>query len=119
MGSEQEPRRDPRVPHAFIARYRSVDDVAGGWLVSPLRDLSSHGARFLCEQAFAVGSKLDFQLQLGVAQQPVRLTARVAWIKPAQIMQIFEVGVTFDPGDPAAQQALNAAVAHFIAKTKG
>ena len=117
--SDQEPRRDPRVPRAFIARYRSADDSASGWLVSPLRDLSNHGARFLCEQEFAVGSKLDFQLQLGVAQQPIWLMARVAWIKPAQIMRIFEVGVTFDPGDPAAQQALNAAVAHFIQKTKG
>lgn len=117
--SEQEPRRDPRVPHAFIIRYRPAGDTGGGWLVSPLRDLSSHGARFLSEREFPVGSSLDAQLQLGFAQQPVQLKARVAWVKPAQLMKMYELGITFDPGDPAAQQALDVAVSRFIQKAKG
>jgi hypothetical protein len=117
--SGQEPRRGPRVPHAFIVRYRPAGEAASGWLVSPLRDLSSHGARFLSERDFPVGASLDAQLQLGLAQQPVHLTARVAWVKPAQLMKMHELGITFDPGDPAAQQAIDAAVNRFIQKAKG
>ena len=116
--SDQEPRRDPRVTHAFIIRYRPVGEAGSGWLVSPLRDLSTHGARFLSERDFPVGSSLDAQLQLGFSQQPVQLRARVAWVKPAQLMKMSEVGVTFDPGDPATQQALDAAVNRFIQRAK-
>ena len=115
----QEPRRDPRISHAFIARYRLADAPAGGWLVSPLRNLSGHGARFLCEREFPVGSMLEFQLQLGLAQPPIRLRARVAWIKQAQILKMFELGVSFESADPDAQQGLQAAVSAFMQKTKG
>lgn len=116
--SEQERRRSPRVPHAFIARYRLADASEGGWLVSPLRNLSANGARFLCEREFAIGSTLEFQLQLRFTQPPIRLRARVVWIKRAQIMKTFELGVAFESTDPAAPQALEEAVRAFMQKAK-
>jgi Tfp pilus assembly protein PilZ len=85
--------------------------------VSPLRDLSSGGARFLSDYRFATGSILEIQLLLLGSTQPVSLKARVAWSKPARL-KITELGVTFDPGDTAIQQRIDAAVAHFLSRRK-
>jgi len=101
-----------------MARYRAPAGGEAGWLASPLRDLSSGGARFLSEHAFAVGSELEMQLLLPTTKDPVRLQARVAWSKPAQLGMV-ELGVTFDPGDTAIQQSIDAAVSHFLGKPGG
>ena len=58
------------------------------------------------------------QLLLPTAKDPVRLRARIAWAKPAQLGMV-ELGVTFDPGDTAIQQKIDAAVAHFLSKESG
>lgn len=108
-------RRNPRIARSFIARYRVAHPQDFSWLVSPLRDLSSGGARFLCERRLVVGDLLEMQLILPVAAQPVPLTARVAWVKPGPLNMV-EVGVTFDPGDSAIQQTIDDAVTHFLKK---
>ncbi len=113
--SEAEHRRAPRVARSLMARYRDGRSPGASWLMSPLRDLSSGGARFLSEVAFDVGSTLELQLLLPLAREPVSLKARVAWAQPARLGMV-EVGVTFDPGDAAAQQSIDAAVAHFLHK---
>ena len=108
-------RQAPRVNQPFIIRYRLPETVKAGWMVSPLRDLSSGGARFLSEGSFDVGAILDVQLVLPVSQQPVALKARVAWVKPARLGTV-EVGITFDPGDTAIQRTIDSAVEYVIRK---
>jgi len=79
--------------------------------------LSSSGARFLGEQAFTVGTELDVQLLLPLAEQPVALHARVAWVKPGP-MHLTEYGVTFQVDEPGTQQVLDVAVEHFLRKPR-
>ena len=114
--SDGEQRRSPRINRSFMVRYRSSEPPEGAtWLVSPLRDLSSGGARFLSERRLAVNDVLGLQLILPMFPQPVLLKARVAWMKSAPLNMV-EVGVTFDPGDAAIQRMIDDAVAHFLRK---
>ena len=107
-----EQRREPRVSHGFMIRYRAADTMAG-WLVSPLRDLSRGGARFLSERPLKVGTLLDIYLVLPAAAAPVSLQAKVARTSPAP-MGMVELGVAFQPTDAVSQGAINAAVARFL-----
>lgn len=120
MGESAPPdkRQAPRISHAFMVRYRVPTAGKGVWLVSTLRDLSRGGARFRTDQVFAVGSTMDIQLLLPASPQPVALEARVAWAKAAPLGTV-ELGVTFDPKDTGIQQALDAAVTHFLRKAAG
>lgn len=111
MGEEQ--RREPRVAHAFMVRYRDSDTGGPTWLLSPLRDISRNGARFVSESAFADGAMLDLQLLLPTADHPVAVSGRIAWKHPGP-MKLHEYGVTFAVDDPAKQQAIDAAVQHFL-----
>lgn len=115
MVNEGEHRRAPRVARSVIVRYRCPEAGQTVWLVSPLRDVSSGGARFLSEQTVAIGRTIEMQLMLPTASQPVSLLARVVRTKPAQT-GLIEVGVTFSTADVAVQRAIDRAVAHFLHK---
>ena len=109
-----EHRQDPRVSHAFMVRYRCPGVGQEHWLVSPLRDLSRSGARFLSEREFPVGTVLEAQLLLPRSQRPVAVAARVTWQKPAPLHMV-ELGVTFDvQADEVVRQAIDLSVAHFL-----
>ena len=111
--SDSEHRRDPRIVHGFMVRYRRPAERS--WLVSPLRDLSSSGARLLGERAFEVGTELELQLVLPMEKEPLALQARVAWAKPGP-MALVEYGITFQVDEAAVQETIAAAVAHFLRK---
>jgi hypothetical protein len=111
MSSGAEHRRAPRIAHSFMLRYQPPGK--GAWLISPLRDLSSGGARFLSEYAFTAGDLFDIQLVLPTASRPVELKVRVTWAKPWRA-GLFEVGVTFDPGDVGIQQTIDDAVKRLL-----
>ena len=113
----EEKRRSPRVVHCLLVRYRPPAAGGAEWLVSPLRDLSSGGARFLSEHPFAAGETFELQLLLPAAQDPVMLKVRVAWARSAQ-MQMTELGVTFDPGDAGIQRLIDATVEHFLQRQR-
>ena len=112
---DAEHRRDPRITRGFMVRYRRPTEH--GWSVSPLRDLSSSGARFLGEQPFVLGTDLDLQLVLPLAKEPLVLQARVAWMKPGP-MHLTEYGVTFQTEAPGVQEIIDVAVAHFLRKQR-
>ena len=114
---QEEQRRRPRVAHRLLVRYRPPVEGATEWLVSPLRDLSGGGARFLSEHAFAAGESFELQLLLPAAQEPVTLKARVAWTRSAP-MRLTELGVTFDPDDVMIQRLIDATVEHFLQRQR-
>ena len=113
--SEHEHRRAPRITQSFMVRYRVLSSGQGTWEVSPLRDLSSGGARFLCESPFPVGTALELQLVLPSAKAPVPLQARVTWVRPGPL-QLAEHGVAFGSVEADIQQLIDTAVAHFVRK---
>ena len=117
-GPSDEHRRSPRVAFRLLARYRLPGEPGATWLVSPLRDLSSGGARFFSEYAFAVGELFKLQLLLPVAAEPVWVMARVAWVRPG-IMKMVELGVTFDAGDAAIQRLIDETVARKLSVPRG
>ena len=110
--SAEEHRQAPRVVRGFMVRYRRPSDR--GWSVSPLRDLSSSGARFLSEQTFPVGTKLELRLVLPTTKEPLALQARVARIMPGP-MDLAEYGVTFEVNAAGVQEIVTA-LAHFVHK---
>jgi hypothetical protein len=85
--------------------------------VSPLRDLSSSGARFLGERAFEVGTELELQLVLPMAKEPLALQARVARAASGP-MRLVEYGVVFQADDAGVRQMIADAVTHFL-RTQG
>ena len=112
---KDEQRKRPRINRPFIVRYRPASTEDAKWFVSPLRDLSSGGARFISEYPFFVGDTFELQLLLPVSKDPILLKARVAWIKAAH-MSMSEIGVTFGAGDTGIQQTIDQAVAYFLDK---
>ena len=115
MSQGAENRRAPRIAHSFMLRYQPPGKAT--WLISPLRDLSSGGARFLSEHLFTVGNVFEIQLVLPTASRPVQLKTRVAWVKPWRA-GLVEVGVTFDPGDTGVQGMIDDAVTKLLAQKK-
>ena len=115
MSDDAEHRRDPRIARGFMVRYRLPKETA--WSVSPLRDLSTSGSRFLGERAFEVGTDLELQLVLPLAKEPLVLQARVARAS-AGPMHLVEYGVTFQVEDASVQQMIDVAVAHFLRKQR-
>lgn len=107
----QEQRHDPRVAHPFMVRYQCQES----WHVSPLKDFSTTGARFVADYPFTQGEVLDAQMIFPLARQPIAVRARIVWMKPTQ-WGLVELGVTFELGDAEAKQAIEAAVAHFLRK---
>ena len=114
---QEEQRKRPRISQPFMVRYRPARKEQTGWLLSPLRDLSSGGARFISEYPFFVGDTFEMQLLLPASKEPLPLKARVAWVKTAHV-SMSEIGVTFDPGDTAIQQAIDQAVTYFLGKQR-
>ena len=113
--SSAEQRREPRVARSFMLRYRATESDQAAWFVSPLRDLSGGGARFISEYKFEIGTTLEMQLLLPTSEQPIPLKARIAWAK-AGPLNLTEHGVTFNPGDVRVQQIIDTAVAHLLRK---
>lgn len=115
MSDDAEHRRDPRIARGFMVRYRLPKETA--WSVSPLRDLSTSGARFLGERAFEIGVDLELQLVLPLAKDPLVLQVRVARTAPGP-MNLVEYGVVFQVVEAAVQQMIDVAVAHFLRKQR-
>ena len=115
--SAAEARRDPRVERRLMVRFRAATGSATSWMMAPLRDLSSSGARFLSDQPFDPGAVLELQLVLPASPQAVPMQARVAWSKPGPL-NLVELGVLFEEVDERAQDMLGTAVAHFLKRTK-
>ena len=112
----KENRRSARIAHSFVVRYWPTKGEAQS-KVTQLEDFSKTGARFLSEHAFIAGDRFDVQLVLPTASHPVEVKARVAWAKPWRV-GLFEVGVTFDPGDVGIQQTIDEAVKRLLANQK-
>ena len=113
MSGDAGQRREPRIARAFMMRYRALSPGSQAWLLSPLRDLSQGGVRFISERAFEVGTLLELKLLLPTASAPLAARGRVAWSKPGP-MALVELGVTFEGLDPRTQQALQGAVKYFL-----
>jgi hypothetical protein len=111
MTREPENRKRPRVHHPFMVRYRRPGETL--WSVSPLKDLSGGGARFIAEGQIPDQTIFELQLLLPTAAQPVWVKARVTWVKQLRQGLMTELGVTFTPDDIAGQHAIDTAVDHY------
>ncbi len=96
-----------------MVRYRLANTGQTAWQVSPLRDFSRTGVRFISEHPYEIGAVLELQLALPTSREPLALAGRVAWVKP-RFLETLELGVTFDKIDPGIQQSIDDAIAHFL-----
>ena len=101
-----ERRRAARLQRSFWVWFRDAQG-AGAWQVSPMRDFTARGVRFVAEQAFEAGTRLEMKLMLPMAAQPLRLTGRVAWARPLEGVRLHltEHGVVFDAREAVALHA--------------
>lgn len=110
----KERRRAPRVERAFMMKYRCRESGRTEWLLSPVKNLSSTGVRFISECEFAVGSELELQLHLPTAQQPVELKGVVVWQRRLGSGSLAELGVAFSNVDPPLLQRIGQALEFFL-----
>ena len=110
--SSADERGRPRATQAFVVRCRARGEARPPE-VSPLRDLSATGARFLCERQFDVGATLEVELLIPTVQQPVPLVAKVVRVNGAAF-GLYEHAVRFERRDSASQHAIEEAVGLFL-----
>ena len=115
MSAEQ--RGSARIRRSFMLRYRPVPPAAASWSVTPLLDLSGHGARFLSDRPLAKGQVLELHFMLPGSPVPVTMAGQVAWVKTAGKLGLAQVGVSFAAPDEAAQALLDHAVQHFLKRS--
>ncbi len=115
--SEDDRRRSPRISRRFMIRYRCPASNQTQWMVSPIKDFSGTGARFISECAFPIGTVLDLELQVSTCPLPIPLQGTVVWSKlgPGQLT---EHGVTFLNPDAVAQQEILKVTRFFLEKNK-
>ena len=111
-------RKDLRRQREFLVWYRCSTDDAALWGVSPLRDISKSGVRFLSEQSFEVGTDLTLRFLFPFSTQTLIVPARVAWVKVAQMKtwQLMECGVTFHVTAPELQSQIDRVIEQFLGR---
>ena len=111
--NEPDRRKAFRAPRAFLVRYRPPTS-SGAWLMSPLRDISGSGARFLSEyMKFRGGDVLEVQLVLPNVPQPLPVVAKVMWVKPGKLRGTVELGVAFEFTEELDKTAVTEAAEFF------
>ena len=93
LPSDRERRHAPRVENQLLVKFRLPADEK--WHMTPLKDLSATGLRFMAEVPCADGTALELQLLLPTIATPLRLAGRVSWARPASIPQLYDYGVEF------------------------
>jgi hypothetical protein len=113
-----ERRETPRIRKGLIVKYRLASAGAGQWRMSPLKDLSATGVRFIAEGGFPLGSALELQLCLPSRAQPLSVAGIVRWAGAVGAGALTEHGVSFSQPDAAAQQQIAQAVEFFLNKER-
>ncbi len=113
--SQAERRGTGRIIRPLLIRYRPQGRVDLNWHMSPLRDLSQSGARFVSEQAFSLGTALEVQLTLPIRRESIRAGAKIIRTH-ALSPQLFEYGIAFGPLASDVQHSIDVTVDHFMKK---
>lgn len=90
---EQERRQFPRIESQLLVKFRFLNEDK--WQMTPLKDISASGIRFMAERSCDAGAGLELQLLLPTVAAPLRLGGRVNWVRPASIAHLFDYGVEF------------------------
>ena len=112
-------RRAPRIDKRFMVKYRCPSLGHAQWMMSPIKDLSAVGLRFVGEFAFARGTDIELQIILPILQEPLPARGVIVWQRPASAPKTYEHGVEFSDSDPAVFEQLSQAVDHFLRKAPG
>ena len=113
-----ERREAPRIRKGLIVKYRLSSEGASQWRMSPLRDFSATGIRFIAECSFPVGSVLELQLCLPTCAEPLRVAGIVKWVKAASSGSLAEHGVIFSQVDAVTQQQIAQAAELLLKKER-
>jgi len=109
-----ERRREPRIVHSFMVRYRAAGATSPKWMLSPLKDFSASGVRFVAEPGLRPGQALELQLMLPMHREPLGVAGRVAWSEPFGDGSLVEQGVEFVGENAETRVVVVEAVAYFL-----
>ena len=111
MAARAERRLALRAPGHFTIGYRKLSDLEH-WQISPLKDFSRLGVRFISDERLEPDQPLELRLRLPRMVGPVDISSRVVWRRPAfsGVLEMSEVGVAFFNPDPELQHAIDALV---------
>ena len=111
--AQHERRKAPRVESQLLVKFKAAGDPQAKWQMTPLKDMSSGGVRFIAEAPCELGALLELQLLLPTLAAPLRLTGRVVWVRPASVPQLMEYGVELTDLSPTQRADIEQLVALY------
>jgi hypothetical protein len=111
-----ERRKAPRINRRFMVKYRCPALGQTAWMVSPIKDLSATGIRFIAESAYPKDAVLELQLFLPTGTDPMPLSGVVVWAHGGGPYKMGEHGLEFASLTPAQRDALKTATEFFLRK---
>jgi len=114
---KDERRKDTRIEKHFMVHYKPAKEEGGSWRMSPLKDISKNGARFLYEGDCAMGEQLILELHMPANPAAQRIKATVVRIQETD-NRWAEIGVSFNEIDEKTQNDINAIVNWFLKKRR-
>ena len=113
-----ERRKAPRVTSQLLVKFKSANDPQAQWQMTPLKDLSHSGLRFIAEAICDVGLSLELQLLLPTLATPLRLTGRIVWSQPSSIAPLVEYGVEFTELSATQREAIDTLVTLYLSRQR-
>ena len=111
--SDEERRGAPRINRRFMVKYRKPGETA--WMMSPIKDMSATGIRFIGETTYQKNTVLELQLFLPTSTEPIGLSGVVKW-EHGSAYTMGEHGIEFADLTPDQRERLKVATAFFLKK---
>lgn len=113
--TNEERRRSPRIDRRFMVKYRCPSRGQAQWMMSPIKNISSSGVRFIGETGYPTGVVLELLLHLPTSTEAVPVNGVVVWQRGGA-MQLTEHGVQFVSASAAAKQQIQQALEFLLKK---
>ena len=110
----EERRRFPRLRCSSPVQYRSVLNPQEGFGGSMCRDLSISGVQMRAPAFLPLESRLVLLLSLPASLKPIRVVARVVWVREAPVASLHECGLQFLEISPEDREAIAAYIGQGI-----
>ncbi len=114
MRRKQEERRAQRVERLFLVRYQCPSIGEMDWEISPIRNLSGTGLRFLAESDYPIGVILDLRLQVPTVEQPLVVPPTIIWKRRLSPSAWWDYGASFGRLPVSKRKAIVGAIQVFL-----
>jgi hypothetical protein len=114
--TEPERRKAPRIDRRFMVKYRCPSTGQATWMMSPIKNMSATGIRFIAEKSYPQGAVLELQLYLPTSPEPLTLEGVIVWQHGGGPYKMGENGIEFANLTPELREQLKTATEFFLRK---